>query len=166
MKKIVIGFIAVALIAATVALSGCTAQEPVAGDIMEVAVEDGRFTSFVGALNETNLSRTLRENGPFTVFAPTDQAINALPEETREALFGGSEENVTRLLQYHIVPGRYRGSDVAQLNQLTTMDGDILAVNATNGIVFVDGIQVNETDIVASNGLIHAIDGVMIPPDQ
>jgi len=166
MKRIAIGFIAVALIVAAAGLCGCTAQEPAAGDIMEVATDDGRFTAFIDALNATDLSETLRGDGPFTVFAPTDQAIDALPPETRETLFEGSRENVTRLLQYHIVPGRYRESDLEQLNRLTSLEGDIITVNTTNGIIFIEGIRITETNITASNGVIHAIDGVMIPPDE
>lgn len=135
-------------------------------NIVETAVADDRFETLVAALVAANLAETLSdENTDFTVFAPTDDAFDALPEGTLDALLAEPEGELTDILLYHVVSGRLMASDVAAAGSLETLEGSMLTVTATDDGVEVDGASVVIADIECSNGVIHVIDAVMLPPE-
>lgn len=135
-------------------------------DIVDTAVAAGSFSTLVTAVQTAGLVETLKGDGPFTVFAPTDEAFAALPEGTVESLL--LEENrdqLTQILTYHVVPGKVMSSDIAgQALEADTVAGLKLAIDATDGVV-VGGANVVTADIEASNGVIHVVDAVILPPE-
>lgn len=145
--------------------SGDVMELPVAlNNIVEIAVADGRFTTLVTAVQAAELAETLSGEGPFTVFAPTDDAFDMLPEGTVEALLEDIP-TLTDILLYHVVEGKVMAADVVGLETATTLQGADIAITVTDGNVFLNGdVQVIITDIEASNGVIHVIDAVLLPP--
>jgi uncharacterized surface protein with fasciclin (FAS1) repeats len=144
-----------------------TAEEEMAPSIAEIAVADGRFTTLVAALGAANLVDTLSGEGAFTVFAPTDDAFAALPEGTVESLLEDPEGALTDILLYHVVDGAVAAETVVTLESATTLQGEDVTITVTDGNVFLnDTVQVIITDIEASNGIIHVIDGVLLPPSM
>ena len=135
------------------------------GTIVDIAVADGRFTTLVAALQAAGLVDTLSGEGPFTVFAPTDDAFNKLPAGTVESLL--LPENLAKLkdiLLYHVVSGKVMASDVVNLTSATTVLGQDITITVMDGKVFLnDGTQVIITDVPASNGVIHVMDTVLLP---
>ncbi len=133
-------------------------------DIVDTAVSAGSFTTLVAAVQAAGLVDTLKGQGPFTVFAPTDEAFAALPEGTVESLLlPENKEQLVAILTYHVVPAKVMSSDIAGKNaKVLTVQGDRLSVKAKNG-VRVDGADVVQADIVASNGVIHVVDEVLLP---
>jgi uncharacterized surface protein with fasciclin (FAS1) repeats len=130
--------------------------------IVDVAVNDGRFTTLVDALGTTGLAETLKGDGPFTVFAPTDDAFAALPEGT---LAGLSSEQLANILTYHVVNGSMMAADVGGMQMIPTAQGTDLAVTVgDDGSVKINDANVIITDIHADNGVIHVIDAVLMPP--
>jgi uncharacterized surface protein with fasciclin (FAS1) repeats len=134
----------------------------VEGDIVTVAVEAGEFTTLAAALEAAGLVETLRGEGPFTVFAPTDDAFAKLPEGTVEGLLEDTEA-LTRILTYHVVAGEVTAEQVVELDSATTVAGIELPIQVRDGRVFVGEAQVVQTDVQASNGVIHVIDTVLLP---
>ena len=136
-----------------------------AGNIIEVATSAGNFTTLVAALNAAGLTETLNGAGPFTVFAPTDAAFAKLPAGTVESLLmPQNKSKLVALLTYHVVPGRVASADLAGVTATpATVQGGTLAVD-TSGGVKVGGATVTTPDVAASNGTIHVIDTVMMPP--
>ena len=134
------------------------------GDIVEVAVADGRFTTLATALTEAGLVETLQGEGPFTVFAPTDDAFAKLPEGTIEALLADIPA-LTDILLYHVAAGEYMASDVIEMPVIQTAQGGSLIVQLMDGKVMINGAEVIITDVFASNGVIHVIDSVVLPQD-
>jgi uncharacterized surface protein with fasciclin (FAS1) repeats len=134
-----------------------------AGDIVDIAVADGRFTTLVAALEAADLVDTLKSPGPFTVFAPTDDAFAKLPDSTLDALLNDIP-TLTQILLYHVVPGNLLAADVVQVTELTTVQGENVEVRVENNTVFINDAQIIITDIQASNGVIHVIDTVLTPP--
>ena len=132
-------------------------------DIVDIAVADGRFTTLVAAVQAAELVDTLKSEGPFTVFAPTDDAFNKLPDGTIEALLNDIP-TLTDILLYHVVPGKVMAADVVTLSSADTALGKPVAIRVENGNVFVNDAQVIITDVEASNGVIHVIDTVLLPP--
>ena len=132
--------------------------------IVEVAQEDGRFTTLVAALEAADLAETLQGDGPFTVFAPTDDAFAALPEGTVEALLDDIP-TLTDILLYHVVDGQVPSSAVVELSSANTLLGQPVVVNASDG-VRINNAEVIIPDIEASNGVIHVVDSVLMPPDS
>ena len=130
-------------------------------DIVDTAVAAGSFTTLAVALQAAGLVETLKGPGPFTVFAPTDQAFAKLPAGTLEALLK-DKAKLTAVLTYHVVPGRVMAADVVTLTQARTVEGQNLQISTMGGVK-VDAANVITTDIVASNGVIHAIDSVISP---
>jgi uncharacterized surface protein with fasciclin (FAS1) repeats len=130
--------------------------------IAEIAVEDGRFTTLVGALSEAGLIETLQGEGPFTVFAPTDDAFAALPDGALDAL-AADVEALTVVLLDHVVDGKVMAADVVQLDgqEVETLAGSMALIQIDNG-VYVGNALVVITDIEASNGVIHVIDSVLL----
>ncbi|MDA1071958.1 MAG: fasciclin domain-containing protein [Proteobacteria bacterium] len=158
-------FIRTAIAAAAVALSVSTlAKADMHGDIVEVAAADGRFTTLVAAIEAAGLVETLQGEGPFTVFAPTDEAFAALPEGTVEDLLKPeNRDTLVAVLTYHVVPGKVMSSDIAgQEMEVATVQGSTVEIDAMDGVM-VDGAHVIIADVDASNGVIHVIDAVIMP---
>jgi uncharacterized surface protein with fasciclin (FAS1) repeats len=135
-----------------------------AGDIVDTAVSAGSFKTLVAAVQAAGLVDTLKGTGPFTVFAPTDEAFAKLPAGTVENLL--KPENKAKLvsiLTYHVVPGNVMAKDVVKLKSAKTVNGQSLAVKAQSGSVTIDGAKVVKTDIPCTNGVIHVIDTVVLP---
>jgi len=136
-----------------------------AKSIAEIALEDGRFTTLVAALDAAGLVETLSGEGAFTVFAPTDDAFAALPEGMVESLLEDPQGALTDILLYHVVDGAVMAETVVTLDAATTLLGEDVNISMIDGAVFLnDTVQVIITDIVASNGVIHVIDAVLLPP--
>ncbi|HUX48109.1 MAG TPA: fasciclin domain-containing protein [Dehalococcoidia bacterium] len=132
-------------------------------DIVEIAMGDNRFTTLVAAVKAANLVETLKGKGPFTVFAPTDDAFKKLPAGTVEGLLK-DVPTLKNILLFHVVSGKVMAADVVKLKSANTVLGKPVAVNVTNGKVSVNNANVVITDIEASNGVIHVIDSVLLPP--
>jgi transforming growth factor-beta-induced protein len=132
-------------------------------DIVEIAIGDNRFTTLVAAVKAANLVETLKGKGPFTVFAPTDDAFKKLPAGTVESLLKDIP-TLKNILLFHVVSGKVMAADVVKLNSANTVLGKPVAINVTNGKVAVNDANVVITDIEASNGVIHVIDSVLLPP--
>jgi uncharacterized surface protein with fasciclin (FAS1) repeats len=130
-------------------------------DIVETAVEAGNFTTLVAAAQAAGLVEVLKGDGPFTVFAPTDEAFAKLPEGTVERLLQDKEALIA-ILTYHVIPGKVLAADVINLDTAKTVQGQSIVVDASAGVK-VDNANVIATDIIASNGVIHVIDTVIIP---
>ncbi|WP_419739670.1 fasciclin domain-containing protein [Ruegeria sp.] len=135
-----------------------------AADIVDTAVSAGSFTTLVAAVQAAGLVDTLKGNGPFTVFAPTDEAFAALPEGTVESLLlPENKDKLVEILTYHVVPAKVMSGDIAgKRAKVLTVQGDRLSVIAKNG-VRVNGADVVQADIEASNGVIHVVDEVILP---
>jgi transforming growth factor-beta-induced protein len=138
---------------------------PEARDIVDIAVEDGRFTTLVAAVQAAGLVDALKAEGPLTVFAPTDDAFAALPEGTVAALLADIPA-LTDILLYHVVEGKVMASDVVELNQALSLQGQYLDIQVMDGKVMLDNAQVIITDIEAKNGVIHVIDAVVLPESR
>jgi len=132
-------------------------------DIVTTAVEAGSFTTLAAALEAAGLVGVLQGDGPFTVFAPTDEAFAKLPAGTVEALLA-DKAALTRVLTYHVVPGRVTSQAVVGLSDAETVAGIRAPIEVRNGQVYVAGARVVTADVLASNGVIHVIDAVMLPP--
>jgi uncharacterized surface protein with fasciclin (FAS1) repeats len=130
-------------------------------DIVDTAVSAGQFKTLVKAVQEAGLVDTLKGEGPFTVFAPTDEAFAKLPAGTLDALLQDKEKLAT-VLTYHVVPGKVTAAQVRP-GMVKTVQGQSLTVKANRGGVMVDNAKVVKTDIIASNGVIHVIDTVVLP---
>ena len=145
------------VIAAAVAAFGLAAQ---AKDIVDTAVAAGSFKTLAAALQAAGLVDTLKGPGPFTVFAPTDEAFAKVPKTQLDALLA-DKAKLTAVLTYHVVPGKVMAADV-KAGEVKTVQGSTLTVSTTGGVK-VDAANVVKTDIVASNGVIHVIDSVVLP---
>jgi uncharacterized surface protein with fasciclin (FAS1) repeats len=132
-----------------------------AADILDTAVSAGQFKTLVKAVQEAGLVDTLKGEGPFTVFAPTDEAFAKLPAGTLDALLQ-DKEKLAAVLTYHVVPGKVTAAQVRP-GMVKTVQGQSLTVKANRGGVMVDNARVVTTDIMASNGVIHVIDTVVLP---
>lgn len=133
-------------------------------NIVETAVAAGSFTTLAKALTAADLVATLEGTGPFTVFAPTDEAFAKLPAGTVDNLLKPeNKDKLRRILTYHVVPGAVRAADVVKLQSAKAVSGDTITVTVKDGKVHVDDANVTKTDIQASNGVIHVIDAVILP---
>lgn len=140
-----------------------TTQKPM--DIVETAIAAGSFNTLVAAVKAAGLVETLKGAGPFTVFAPTDEAFAKLPKGTVEALLA-DKAKLTSILTYHVVPGKVMAADVVKLTEAKTVNGQMAKVSAGKEGVMIDDAKVITTDIVTSNGVIHVIDSVILPKDD
>jgi uncharacterized surface protein with fasciclin (FAS1) repeats len=138
-------------------------EMPASKTIVDIAVKDGRFATLVAALQAAGLAETLAGEGPFTVFAPTDDAFAALPEGTVEALLADIPQ-LTDILLYHVVSGKVMASDVVSLDSAETLQGQSLGIEVDGSLVRIGEAQVLIADIEADNGVIHVIDAVLLPP--
>ena len=140
--------------------------EPELADIVDTAIADGRFTTLVAAVEAAGLVETLKGEGPFTVFAPTDDAFAALPAGTLDSLLlPENKQQLIDILLYHVVSGKVMAADVVGLTSAPTVLGADITITVKDGNVFLnDTVQVIITDIETSNGVIHVIDAVLLPP--
>ena len=153
---------------ASLTLVGMLAAPPARAEqprtIVDTAVAAGSFTTLARALAAADLVATLQGPGPFTVFAPTDEAFAKLPAGTLEDLLKPeNKDKLRRILTYHVVAGEVRATDVVKLQSAKAVSGDTIEVNVKDGSVHVDDATVISTDIPASNGVIHVIDAVILP---
>ena len=133
-------------------------------DIVDTAVAAGSFKTLAKALDAAGLVQTLKGAGPFTVFAPTDEAFAKLPAGTLDNLLKPEQKaELRRILTYHVVSGKVMAADVVKMRSATAVSGDTITVMARDGKVHVDKATVVKTDIGASNGVIHVIDAVILP---
>jgi uncharacterized surface protein with fasciclin (FAS1) repeats len=141
------------------------AQTPVTAqnDIVQVAAEAGIFSTLLAAATAAGLVETLKSEGPFTVFAPTDEAFAKLPEGTVASLLENPEA-LRGILLYHVVPGRVTAAQVVNLTSATTAQGADIRIAVENGTVRINNATVTTADVAASNGVIHIIDTVILPP--
>ena len=133
-------------------------------DIVDIAVEAGSFNTLVAAVQAAELVDVLKSEGPFTVFAPTDEAFAKLPEGTvANLLLPENKATLISILTYHVVPGKVLAADVVNLSSAVTVNGQSVTITVDDSGVKVDAAMVVQTDIEASNGVIHVIDSVIIP---
>ena len=158
----IVRFISFGLVA-MLAASPARAQQP--KDIVDTAVAAGSFTTLAKALTAADLVATLKGPGPFTVFAPTDEAFAKLPAGTLDNLLKPENKAMLkRVLTYHVVPGKVLAADVAKVGSAKAVSGDALPIKVDGNDVTVGKARVVKTDIPASNGVIHVIDAVLLPP--
>lgn len=170
MRRLIAGLavfgIAVACVPSLQAAGGCPAScgASRSKDIVDTAVAAGSFKTLAAALEAGGLIETLKGSGPFTVFAPTDEAFSKLPEGTVENLLKPENKDaLVKILTYHVVSGKVLAEDVVKLTSAKTVEGSELRIRAKKGSVRVDKANVVKTDIAASNGVIHVIDSVLLP---
>ena len=155
--------------AATLAVSLATGTAHAADkDIVDTAVAAGDFKTLAAALTAAGLVDTLKGPGPFTVFAPTDAAFDALPAGTVEKLLKPeNKDQLTAVLTYHVVSGKVMAADIVKMSEAKTVNGASLKISTTGEKVIInDTAKVAKTDIAASNGVIHVIDTVLLPPTK
>ncbi len=163
MKRTAVLGILLALAAAPAFAGSCGSHAATASNnIVETAVSAGSFNTLVAAVQAADLADTLAGEGPYTVFAPTDEAFAKLPEGTVEALLANPDQ-LREILLYHVVPGKVTASQVVTLTSATTAQGSDLDIKVVGGSVMIDNATVTATDIETSNGVIHVIDTVMLP---
>lgn len=160
---------AIAIVSTAPAIAGCdsdsAANDPLPS-IVETA-QDAGFATLVAAVEAAGLTQVLDEGGPFTVFAPTEAAFQALPEGTLDELLKPeNKEALAGILTYHVVEGRVTSDQVVNLTSATTVQGAELAITVEDGSVFINGAQVTTVDVEADNGIIHVIDAVLLPPAE
>ena len=155
---------ATAFVSSLSAIAGEHPKGEPAGDIVEVATAAGQFNTLAAALEAANLIDTLKSDGPFTVFAPTDEAFAALPEGTVESLLRPeNRDQLVSILTYHVVSGKVTSSEVVTLDAAETVNGRQISIDVTDGIVQINDATVVAADVAASNGIIHVIDTVILP---
>ncbi|UCC85330.1 MAG: fasciclin domain-containing protein [Gemmatimonadota bacterium] len=133
-------------------------------DIVETAVSAGSFQTLVAAVQAAGLVETLQGDGPFTVFAPTDEAFAKLPAGTVEELLKEeNREQLISILTYHVIPGKLMAQDVVELKGAETAQGQTVSFSLKSGEAYIDDARIIKTDIEASNGVIHVIDSVILP---
>ena len=130
-------------------------------NIIDTAIEAGMFNTLVTAVKKAGLVETLSGDGPFTLFAPNDEAFAKIPQDTMNAVLA-DKEKLTAILTYHVVAGKIMASDVAKLSEAKTLQGGKVTIDATAGVKINDA-KVTKTDIECSNGVIHVIDTVLMP---
>jgi uncharacterized surface protein with fasciclin (FAS1) repeats len=132
-------------------------------NIVETAVAAGQFKTLASLLQQTGLDKTLAESGPYTVFAPTDEAFAKVPKKTLDSL-AANPDQLKAVLLYHVADGAVKAADVASMSSVATLNGASLPIKANDSVVRVGGAKVIQADVMASNGVIHVIDAVLIPP--
>ncbi|MEO1036616.1 MAG: fasciclin domain-containing protein [Pseudomonadota bacterium] len=154
-----------ALTLSTAAVAGHHGEKK--ADIVDTAVAAGSFETLAAALTAAGLVDTLKGDGPFTVFAPTDAAFAKLPAGTVETLLKPeNKQQLIDILTYHVVAGKVKAKDVVKLSSATTVNGADVTIEVADGTVKLNQANVVSTDIMASNGIIHVIDEVILPPSS
>lgn len=144
------------------ALGACSTPSPTAKTVGAIAAQTQHLSTFTQLVAEAGLTATLNGTGPYTVFAPSDAAFQALPAKTRDAL-KADKEQLKAVLSHHIVPGKVFAAD-AKVGKLKTLQGSDVAVARAGSFVTVEDALVEEADLKASNGVVHVIDRVLVPP--
>jgi len=163
-KNLIAGIVAVMAITGAAANMGAATADR---DIVDTAVAAGSFKTLVRALQAADLVATLKGAGPFTVFAPTDEAFAKLPAGTLEALLKPENKlKLQRILTSHVVAGKIMAADAAKTSSAKAVNGEMLTIASRDGGVTVEGAKVVKTDIAATNGVIHVIDSVIVPKDE
>jgi uncharacterized surface protein with fasciclin (FAS1) repeats len=163
--KTMVTLTSLALIAVTAVVVPARAQQT--RDIVDTAVAAGSFTTLAKALMAADLVATLKGPGPFTVFAPTDEAFAKLPAGTLDNLLKPENKAMLRrVLTYHVVPGKVLAADVVKVSSAKAVSDDTLPIKVSGSTVMVDKARVVKTDIAASNGVIHVIDTVLLPQGE
>ena len=163
-KNLIAGIVAVMAITGAAANMGAATADR---DIVDTAVAAGSFKTLVRALQAADLVATLKGAGPFTVFAPTDEAFAKLPAGTLEALLKPENKlKLQRILTSHVVAGKIMAADVGKTSSAKSVSGDTLTIASREGGVTMEGAKVVKTDIAATNGVIHVIDSVILPKDE
>ena len=142
------------------------AEEETMMDIVEVAMSNPDFSTLVTAVSEAGLVEALQGDGPFTVFAPTNAAFDALPEGTLDTLLADPSGDLTQILLYHVVPGKVMAADVSDGLEAETLQGSPVSFSVDGDSVMINEANIVATDIEASNGVIHVIDAVILPPAE
>ncbi len=150
------------VVAVALSVSVARAEEKATKDIVDTAVAAGSFKTLVTAVKEAGLVEALKGKGPFTVFAPTDEAFAKLPKGTLEALLA-DKDKLKAVLTYHVVPGKVMAADVVKITEAKSLQGQTIAVSAKDGVMLNGSSKVVKTDIQCSNGVIHVIDTVILP---
>jgi uncharacterized surface protein with fasciclin (FAS1) repeats len=146
---------------------GSTYSRATSQDIVDTAIGAGQFKTLAAALKAADLVGTLKGDGPFTVFAPTDAAFSKLPAGTVESLLKPeNKEKLTAILTYHVVPGAVKAEQVTKLDAAKTVNGAMVKVSTDGGKVKINDATVVKADIPATNGVIHVIDKVILPPQN
>ncbi len=155
-------FAALALLVSPVLAETAVAEKT----IVETAVGAGKFNTLVAAVKAAGLAEALSGKGPFTVFAPTDEAFAKLPKGTVETLLKPeNKDKLVAILKYHVVSGKYPAAKVVKSQSLETLQGDKLMIKVTDDGVMIDKAKIAATDVMCSNGIIHIIDSVVLPPE-
>jgi len=152
-------FVTAFAVAALVVAAPARAAEK---DIVDTAVAAGNFKTLAKLLTDAGLVSTLKGPGPFTVFAPTDEAFAKVPKATLDAL-AADKAKLTAVLTYHVVPGKVMAADVVKLKDAKTVQGQSVKISTMGNTVMIDNAHVVKADIVATNGVIHVIDSVILP---
>lgn len=151
-------------LSATAVLTSSNKANAATGDIIDVAVSAGQFTTLAAALEAADLVSTLQGAGPFTVFAPTDEAFAALPAGTVESLLKPeNRDQLISILTYHVVAGKVMAADVVGLSEAATVNGSDVAIKVEDGSVFINEATVVAADVEATNGVIHVVNKVILP---
>lgn len=159
--------LAIAALAVVALTAGALSVRAANQDIVETAVAAGDFKTLTAALGAAGLVDTLKGPGPFTVFAPTDEAFAKLPDGTVENLLKPeNKKQLVAILTYHVVPGKVMAADVVKLDEAKTVNGEMLSITSEGGNVMINDAKVTAADISASNGVIHVIDRVILPPNS
>jgi len=154
-----------ALIFSVQAVAGAHKSAPAKQDIVDTAISAGSFNTLVAAVQAAELAEALKGTGPFTVFAPTDEAFAALPEGTVESLLKPeNQDQLQAVLLYHVVSGKIMAADIGSGAQPATLQGATIDVVGSASGVTVNGANVVSADVVTTNGVIHVIDAVILPP--
>lgn len=164
MKYALTAALALSLALSPAAFAGSAKTYSPKADIVDTAVAAGSFKTLAAALQAAGLVDALKGDGPFTVFAPTDAAFAALGQDTiNDLLKPENKAKLTSILTYHVVPGSVMASDVVKLDSANTLNGQSVSIKVVDGQVLVGNATVAQTDIAASNGVIHVIDAVLLP---
>jgi uncharacterized surface protein with fasciclin (FAS1) repeats len=161
-RRTFVTFASAAAISSAVAITSFANAAGNSMDIVDTAVNAGSFTTLVAAVQAAGLVETLKGEGPFTVFAPTDEAFAALPEGTVEGLLADPEA-LAKILTYHVIAGKVMSTDLSDGMTATTVNGADVTITTMGGVK-INGANVISADIETSNGVIHVIDQVILPP--
>jgi uncharacterized surface protein with fasciclin (FAS1) repeats len=154
--------LSLSLLASTSAIAGGSTMP--SKDIVDTAISAGSFKTLTTALKAAGLVETLKGKGPFTVFAPTDEAFAKLPAGTVESLLKpANKQKLTAILTYHVVAGNVKAADVIKLSSAKSLNGQLVTIKTAGGKVLINGATVVKADIAATNGTIHVIDTVLMP---
>ena len=165
MKRIhILPVLAVCVLAVGLLGPSASARPAADGNIVQTAAAAGQFTTLASLLTKAGLVDTLSTGGPFTVFAPTDAAFAKVPKATLDAL-AADPAKLKSVLLYHVVEGKVTAADVVKLTSAKTLEGQPVTIKVADGSVYVSGAKVTTPDVMATNGVIHVIDSVLLPPE-